>query len=323
MAVSVAILSWNIQILGETKISRLLCPNILSAVIAGSGADVVAIQEPVYNYASQVASELIAALKILNQNDWAGSYLQALPGGRDRDGYLFMWRTGKYKQQVINGNNVQGNFTGDFPTNDSPRNGRRVGYVGLTLADGSHPFIVAAYHAPTQASAGLGSAPATALVAIKDQAGQLTTYNDGGAHAYEARFLCADFNLDINEGTNNATWYQPAMAATSTTNVTTDKTILFPAKELPNPPPTNSADYLAKNLDNVLAGPSGSITGSSVLNTIDFVSEKSVSTVIEAFHATNELPKWWNPKDVYTRYDFALRYISDHLPVLATLTLVP
>jgi endonuclease/exonuclease/phosphatase family metal-dependent hydrolase len=320
MPTSIRILSWNIQILGETKISRLLCPNVLASVIYGGEADVVAIQEPVYNYASQVADELIAALATLNQEDWTGTWVQALPGGRDRDGYLFLWRSGKYKQQEIGGAKVAGTFKGNFPTNESNRNGRRVGYVGLTLADGSHPFIVAAYHAPVQD--GAFSAPATALVAIKDQAAQLTTYTDGGAKAYEARFLCADFNLDINEAGVKAEWYQPAMDATTTTNVTAAKTILLPAKQIPNPPPADSAAYLNKNLDNILAGPAASITANEVVNTIDTVSEKTVSNIIESFHVTNELPTWWNPKSVYTRYDFVLRYMSDHLPVFATFQLV-
>jgi hypothetical protein len=46
MAVSVAILSRNIRILGETRISRPLLPNILSNVIVPRGADIVARQAP-------------------------------------------------------------------------------------------------------------------------------------------------------------------------------------------------------------------------------------------------------------------------------------
>ena len=321
MAVSVSILSWNIQILGQTKADRNLATDLLAMIIAQSGADIVVVEELVFNYGDEVFTRLVAGLRQMNQNDWDGTFIQALPNGSDRDGYLFLWRSA-YKQQVIGGKKVQDVFTGDWPLNWSTRNGRRPGYVGLTLADGTHPFIVVGYHAPVRDNMS-GSAPATALDALAKQGAHILTYSDGGAKNYEARFFCADFNLDINDASNFAQYYLPAMTTTKTTNVTVANTELMSINSVPVPPPTNSAAYIVKNVDNILVGPFANLINARVINIIDQIADKDIVRVIESFFYTNNVKWWWEPKIAYSRFLFTRTYISDHLPVQANFTVVP
>ena len=324
MTTTVSLLAWNIQILGDTKIQRLLAANTIAMIFARLNPDIIAIQELVYKAGEEVLAGLSDAMTNLNnmQGTWAGTYVQANPDSQaERDGYLFLWRSDRYSQQQIGGQPVQGVFTGDFPNNIAPRGGRRVGYIGLTLPDGSHPFIVGNYHAPTYKSVTVGSAPATGLAAIATQAAQLTTYNDGGAKAYDARFLCGDFNIDINAGANKATWYQPAMTATATTNGTTANTHFI--SSVPSPRPTNPAAYVDECLDNILAGPAANLVGCNVYNLIDVIQDKALSRAIEGMLFAANMKVSLGNASVYDRYSVARQIISDHLPILMQFNVVP
>ncbi len=322
MTTSVSLLGWNIQILGDTKIERLLAANIIALIFARLNPDIIAIQELVYKAGDQVLEGLIAAMAGLNMKNWDGTFVRSNPNSQaERDGYLFLWRNDRYKQQQIGGNPVAGVFTGNFPNNLTNKGGRRVGYVGLTLADGSHPFIVGNYHAPTYSTVTVGSAPASGLAAIATTADQLKNYNDGGAKAYEARFLCGDFNMDINAGTNKADWYQPALTATVTTNGTTSNTHFI--SSVPSPRPTNSAAYLDECLDNILAGPAANIVGCSAYNLIDVLADKGLSQAIEAFLFCNGSKVSLGNSSVYARYVAARQVVSDHVPIQMKFNVVP
>lgn len=324
MATVIKIMSWNIQILGDTKSQRGFLTDLLGLFIAKIGPDVVAIQELVFAHAVEIVQRLLADLEIRNQKDWAFAFLDANPGSSDRDGYLFLWRSSKFKQ-LWTDKAVQGLFTGDFPNNITPKNGRRVGYVGLTLTDGSQPFIVANYHGPTYATATVGSAPATGVKAIETNASQLLNYTTatGGSQAYVARLLCGDFNLDITEGSNLASWYQPMMNATQTQNITTSKTILYPVDQVKSPGFTNPADYLSKNLDNIFAGPGARIANPGIVNTVEAATDKEIARIFEAFAFVNDIKSTWNPSSVYSRFVFVRNLISDHVPLVTDFTLVP
>lgn len=324
MATSITVMSWNVQILGETKVKQYLVVELLARVVALYNPDIVIIQELVYAAEAEVRAPLVKALATYTKANWAGTAVQALPGGRDRDGYLFLWRD-TVKQQQIAGTGVQGNFGGDWPSNISAKHGRIPGYCGFTLADGSHPFLVAGYHAPTYATASLGSAPATALVALKTRANDLLNY-PGTATAYEARFFCADFNMPFTADTKT-NFYGPAMTATSTENAisgatSAGNTIMVPIDKAPKS--DKSTDYYQQNLDNVLAGPTGRMTGVMVVDTINIVqTDKICAQLAESALFSNESKTSWGKGTTAAAFVAARTFLSDHLPVLVKFTLVP
>ncbi|MDG2534136.1 hypothetical protein P6144_10790 [Sphingomonas sp. HITSZ_GF] len=320
MATSITVLSWNVQILGDTKVNQTLVANLIARVIALYKPDIVTIQELVFSAAEGVYKLLVTALQEQWTGTWTGTAIQALPGGSDRDGYLFLWRN-TVAQQWLDKKPVQGVFSGDWPNNISVKNGRRPGYCGFTLADGSHPFIVASYHAPTFATASIGSGPATGLNALATQANQLLKYPDGSGTAYEARFFCADFNMSVTDA-SGAAWFTKAMTATSTENATTGNTIMVPIASAQNS--SNSATYYTENLDNVLAGPTGRMTAVTVIDTINLLQKDSVCKLIaESVLTTNKAGYSWGKGDTFTAFKTARDYLSDHVPLLVQFTLVP
>lgn len=321
-AAPVTVLSWNIQILGEAKARTDLLFELLAKLIVDSGADVVAIQEVVYAAGDKIRDELIASLTTLKQQ-WAGHLVPARDeaDAPDRDGYLFLWRSNKYGLIIADGEPVAGNFTGNFPSNIRNELGRRPGYVGLATAAGM-PFIVAAYHAPTYASASLGSAPATAFKAFLKESDQFLHYTDGGAKiAFGAWFLCADFNMDCNAadatGSNFDDWYDPLLTKLGGKEATRDNTLLMTAKAAKQARPADASGYATQALDNILAGPAAKFVSGEVVDVITWLKHGDPKRIADGFIGANQGSNQnaWPPTNVPTSHVFARTFLSDHLPV--------
>lgn len=324
MATSITLLSWNVRALGEARVNRALASDLIALICNTANPDIITIQELVYSHAPAVASLLRRALVEVSGASWNSMAIQAQPGGRDRDGYLFLWRD-TVKPQQLGGKAVWGRFSGDWPSNRAESGGRQPGYLGFTLADGTHPFLVASYHAPPLKADNRGAGPALALLAITAEAAQLRQFPDGSATPYEARFFCADFNLPF-VADNQANFYGPALAATATENATAANTVMVAsARDARGVLRANSAACYSRNLDNILAGPAGRMTNRQVLDTINLIeTNASLRQVAEAalyFHDETDVA--WGDGALEAAFAVARTHLSDHLPVVATFTLVP
>lgn len=332
--VTVTVLSWNIQILGEAKSKTELLFLLLAKLVAESGADVVAIQEVVNAAGDKVLNFLIEALKTYQQ-PWEGVLVAARTeeDAPDRDGYLFLWRKDMYKALLAgDGTRIAGHFEGNFPSNIASKRGRRPGYVGLTpIAGPQIPFIVAGYHAPTFATDRLGSAPALAFEAFLKEFDQFRHYSDGGARKpFSAWFLCADFNMDSNAadatGSNFDDWYKPLLAKLDAKEATRGNTLLMTTDAAKKAPPAAAAGYAVQSLDNILGGPKARVIGGEVLNTIAWMmSDNKQRALAESFLAENrgKNQNAATPSDLQTCHYFIRTFVSDHLPVKVQLRLSP
>lgn len=228
------VLSWNIEVYGPKKYGEFPANgaslvDLIAQVIHQQQANVVMFMEFMSSVAYQIGFSIQQQLIALHGNVWQMRVVEARPQG-DRESYAVLWRTDQNFGIVTDQNVAEqiGLATSEFPNNFSTWNGRRPVYATFRTTDTNQNFTVTCYHAPPNNYAVNG------LTELAQMPQLYSVNNTGVAQAVDSRFLCGDFNLDLN--------IQPEY-----------QELTNPVPAVPPPPPGGAGCAAAINEDTLLA----------------------------------------------------------------------
>jgi endonuclease/exonuclease/phosphatase family metal-dependent hydrolase len=350
----IRILSWNIQVYGPKKygnsVNNVNVAVLVGHVILATGAKIVVLQELMETVAEQVAFTVAESASITTGKKW--TYLIVRARDTDRESYAILCQTeGVDYAPVDNGVGLASN---QFPNNFSVSNGRRAAYAWFQTTDTRKYFVASSYHAPPNdycvpGVEALGKMP------------EIYSINPGsGAIQAEGRLLGGDYNLSLHNNANHYKWLTdptpgnppPSTAgegAGATASVS-DSTILATLRTVvkawgddPAKWGKKSGDYVQADncIDNLFCKPAAD--QSAVVDVVGMIqgdvtvigkNAPSVHDAASSFRLTDDDDKPAFPnaefvsrplssslKSAAFAYVLYLMAVSDHLPVLAEVTL--
>ncbi|UUL81492.1 exonuclease/endonuclease/phosphatase family protein [Sphingomonas qomolangmaensis] len=190
---TIRFLSWNIQVYGPKKYGQSAnnanLAYLVGAMIAHTGAQVVLLQELMTSIAEAVAFTAAETCAIATGKQWRYIVLQTRPE-KDRESYAILFQSQDAKfAPIANGFGIA---SGDFPTKDLTKGGRRPAYVYFRTTDTNTVFVATSYHAPPSGNTSLG-------VKRLGQMPEIYSINPGGTGVLNtnSRVMGGDYNMPL------------------------------------------------------------------------------------------------------------------------------